>query len=215
LTTWRRDVSILYTVALVFPLIYVISPKTTWNVGTPRFIVVLTPVLALLVAQLATTYRRGLAILVVAGVVSVVTLQRMDNWFNDEPPQTTHAQGHGPRHIAQWVPRDLDALVSGLDMLRVRHLFADYWLAHRLNFDTKERIIAAESRFTGLREVGGDVVPLSDQEPRYPPYEREVERARHAFVFYEQTVGTVPIVRRLSAYGYRRHRIGAYVVYVR
>jgi hypothetical protein len=211
--TRHRNVSILYFVAIVFPFIYLISPKTSWAVGTPRFIVVLTPVLALLLAQFATTFRRGAAILLLVGVVSVVTLHRIDRWFRSEPPQTTHVKGWGPRHIAQWVPRDLGPLVSALDRLRLDRVYADYWLAHRLTFDTRERIVAAESRFTGLRVEDGQAVPLSDQKARHPPYEREVEAARHGFVFYREIVDSVPIVGRLEQQGYRPHTIGSYVVY--
>ena len=153
----RKSSSILYLVAAVFPFVYMISPKTVLSLGTPRFIVVLGPVLALLLAQVATTYVRAALLLALAGVVSVVTLQRMDEWFGQSRPPTTYAKGLGPRQTVQAVPRDLGPLVSALDTLGLKHVYADYWLAYRLDFDTRERIVAVESRFEALPSVQEDV----------------------------------------------------------
>jgi hypothetical protein len=201
----RQSSSILYVVAAVFPFIYMISPKTVFSLGTPRFIVVLGPVLALLLAQVATSYVRAAMILALAGVISVVTLHRMDEWFRQSRPPTTYAKGLGPRQTVQAVPRDLGPLVSALDRLGLKHIYADYWLAYRLDFDTRERVVAVESRFAAL--------PSFQEDVRYRPYDREVKRARHGFVFYRQTVGSVPIVPQLEQHGYRRHVVGSYVIY--
>jgi hypothetical protein len=201
----RQTSSILYVVAAVFPFVYVISPKTVFSLGTPRFIVVLSPVLALLLAQVATTYLKAALILALAALVSVVTLHRMDEWFRQSRPPATYAKGLGPRQAVQAVPRDLGPLVHALDRLGLDHVYADYWLAYRLDFDTRERIVAAESRF--------GTIPSSQEDVRYRPYDREVKRARHGFVLYRQTAGTVPIVRQLEQHGYRRHVVGSYVIY--
>jgi hypothetical protein len=209
----HKGASILYFVPALFPFIYVISPKTVSAVGTPRFIVVLTPVLALLLAQLATKYFRAAVILALAFVISVVTLHRMDLWFRGVPAQTTHAKGLGPRHIVQWVPRDLGPLISTLDVLGLDHVYADYWLAYRLDFDTRERIVAVENAFTHVKFEHGQAVPSSEQKIRYPPYNRQVQRARHGFVFYRQTVDSIPIVTQLEQHGYRRHVVDSYIVY--
>ncbi len=211
--TRRRNTSILFFVVAVFPFVYVISPKTVFALGTPRFIVVLTPILALLLAQLATNYFRAAAILALACGVSVVTLHRMDVWFRAPPAPVTHAQGLGPRHTVQWVPRDLDRLISTLDALDLDHVYADYWFAYRLNFDTRERIIAVENPFTQLSFDGGQAVPSPQPDVRYPPYDRQVRRARHGFIFYRQTVRSVPIIKRLEESAYRRYLVGSYVVY--
>jgi hypothetical protein len=201
----RTSSSILYVVAAVFPFVYMISPKTVFSLGTPRFIVVLGPVLALLLAQVATTYARAALILALAGVVSVVTLQRMDAWFRQARPPTTYAKGFGARQAVQAVPRDLGSLVSALDTLGLKHVYADYWLAYRLDFDTRERIVAAESRFAAI--------PSGQEDVRYRPYERAVRRSRHGFVFYRPTVDSVAIVPLLEQQGYRRHVVGSYVIY--
>jgi Dolichyl-phosphate-mannose-protein mannosyltransferase len=209
----RGNVTLLYAVAAVFPFIYASSPKTILALGIPRYITVVTPILALLVAQLAVTYWRGVAVLALACLVSVVTVQRMDDWFRGIPSKTNNARGLGPRHAVQWVPRDLGKLTSALDALGLRRVYADYWLAYRLDFDTKERIVAVESRFMALRPDRGQVIPAGDAGVRYPPYEREVRRARHGFVFYRQIIGSIPIVASLQRHGYRRHDVGSFVIY--
>lgn len=210
---WHRDASILYVVTAVFPFVYALSPKTSVSLGTPRFIVVLTPVLVLLLAQLATSYRRALALLVITGVVSVVTLHRMDDWFRGTPRTVTHADGLGPRHTVQWVPRDLGPLIAELDRLRLRHVYAEYWLAYRLNFDTDERLVAAGNAFQDVSVVDGQAVPSTPEPDRYPPYGREIRDSRHGFVFYRQILDSIPIVRKLERAGYRRHDVGSFVVY--
>ena len=167
-----------------------------------------------LLAQIATRYHRAVAIVVLASVISVVTLHRMNIWFGAEPRQITQAIGLGPRHTVQWVPRDLGPLVAGLDRLGIDRLYTDYWLAYRLAFDTRERIIAAENRFAGVTFDRGQAVPSASTEVRYPAYEREVRRARHGFVFYRELISSVPIITKLERHGYRRHLVDSFVVYV-
>jgi Dolichyl-phosphate-mannose-protein mannosyltransferase len=211
--TRHRTRSVLYVVAACFPFIYALSPKTVLALGIPRYLTVLTPILALLVAQLATTRTRGIVVLAVACLVSVVTVQRIDEWFRAPPSPTNNAKGAGPRHAVHWVPRDLGRLTAALEALRLRHVYADYWLAYRLDFDTHERIVAVESRFMHLRYERGRAIPVDDAAPRSQAYAREVRRARHGFVFYGQIVDTIPIVASLERHGYRRHDVGSYVVY--
>jgi len=104
-------------------------------------------------------------------------------------------------------------LISTLGVLGLDHVYADYWLAYRLDFDTRERIVAVENGFTHLTFEHGQAIPSSQQDVRYPPYNREVQRARHGFVFYRQTVGSVPIITQLEQHGYRRHVVDSYIVY--
>jgi len=206
-----RPVSLLYTVAATFPFVYALSPQTA--VLNPRFIVVLAPVLALLFAQLATTYRRAVAVLAAAFVLSTVSLVRMDGWFR-ELTGVTPANVYGPRGIVEVVPRDLDPLVAELDRLDLDRVFADYWLAYRLTFDTRERIIAAESSLAELEEVGGRVVPVTHPHVRYRPYEREVRAARAGYVLYRDLVSSVPVAAELERRGFARHEVDGYVIYV-
>ncbi len=213
--TRRQPISILYLVTAAFPLVYVLSPKTSLALGTPRFVVVLTPILALLLAQFATTYTRAVAVLAASLVVSAVTLGRMEDWFRGTPRPTTYAEGLGPRHTVQWVPRDLGPLIALLDRLQLDHVYADYWTSYRLDFDTRERIIAAESSFDRLTPDRAQATPVQGGPVRRPEYGQRVRRAPHGFVFYRQTVDSVPIVPELERRGYRPHRVGSFVVYAR
>lgn len=75
--------------------------------------------------------------------MSTGTLHKMDTYFRTVPVQPPVA------------PRDLGPLISTLDDLGVDRVYADFWLAYRLTFDTDERIIAAQNKFTELRFEGG------------------------------------------------------------
>ena len=88
-----------------------------------------------------------------------------------------------------------------------------YWTAYRLDFDTRERIVAAVSDFDRLLDDGRTAIPVPGGPSRRPDYERRVAGARHGFVFYAPTVDSVPIVPELERRGYRPHRVGTFVVY--
>ncbi len=46
-----------------------------------------------------------------------------------------------------------------------------------------------------------------------PAYVRAVERARHGFIFYRETLPTVPVVDELERFGYAAFPVGTFVVY--
>lgn len=213
----RREASLLYVVAACFPLLYALAPATLFS-QEPKYLVVLSPVLVLLVAQLASTYWRGVALVGVALGLSVATLDRMDTYFRTVPVQPPVA------------PRDLGPLISTLDELGVDRVYADFWLAYRLTFDTDERIIAAQNKFTELRFEGGQAVAGRHPFIRYPPYERDVEDARHGFVFFRESIARGAdrspgkaareraeqlqgLVMELRDHGYRDAIVGPFVVF--
>ena len=215
--TRHRTTSLLYVVALSYPFVYTLAPATFFS-QEPKYLVVLSPVLVLLVAQLATTYWRACAVLAVALVVSIATLDRMETYFRTVPAQPPAA------------PRDLQPLVSTLDRLGLDRVYADFWLAYRLTFDTDERIIASQNKFTRVNFVDGQAVASRHPFIRYPPYERKVESARHGFVLFRESIAhgadrqpgpaaTARVrelrrfVAQLTAHGYRRHVVGPFVVY--
>jgi hypothetical protein len=209
--THRENVSILYFVAIVFPFIYVLSSKAVY--GAPRFALVLTPLLALLAAQLARSFPRAVALLAIVGAVSAITLYRMEEWFTATPPKTSYAHGVGPRHVSQWVPWNLGPLVSTLDRLHLDHVYTDYWIAYRLDFDTRERIVAASNYLRGVTFDHGQAIANAPPADRWPPYTLAVKRARHGFVFYRPIVNTSPIIPQLRSHGYRAYTVDTFVVY--
>jgi hypothetical protein len=213
----HRNTSVLYVVALAFPFLYTLAPATFFS-QEPKYLVVLSPVLVLLVAQLATTYWRAVAVVAVALVLTTATLDRMETYFRTVPAQPPAA------------PRDLGPLIATLDRLGLDRVYADFWLAYRLTFDTDERIVAAQNKFTNLSFAGGQAVASRHPFIRYPPYERKVEAARHGFVLFRESIAhgadrqpgpeaaarveqLSRFVSQLSAHGYTRHVVGPFAVY--
>jgi 4-amino-4-deoxy-L-arabinose transferase-like glycosyltransferase len=192
----RRNSSILYLVAAVFPFVWALSPLTFIEYE-PRYLVIFTPVLVLLVAQLMTTWGRAAVVLAAAAALSVVFLHRMETL----PPDlngVTEARGLAP-------------LVSVLDRLGLHRVYAEYWASYVLDFDTRERIVAAENKFTSVRFVDGRPVLPDDPFVRYPRYQDEVKAAPDGFVFFRGN--SIPILPALVRHGYRAYPVGQYVVY--
>jgi dolichyl-phosphate-mannose-protein mannosyltransferase len=213
----HRDSSVLYVVALAYPFVYTLAPATFFS-QEPKYLVVLSPVLVLLLAQLATTYWRAVVVLATAVVLSIATLDRMETYFRTVPPRPPAA------------PRDLGPLIATLDRLGLDRVYADFWLAYRLTFDTDERIVASQNKFTQLRFADGQAVASRHPFIRYPPYERKVEAARHGFVFFRESIARgadrqpgpeaaarvkelARFVSELSAHGYGRTVVGPFIVY--
>jgi 4-amino-4-deoxy-L-arabinose transferase-like glycosyltransferase len=199
--SWATPASLLYVVSIVFMVAWPVSHRVTLLTSHPVYLVVVSPVLALLLAQLATSELRAVTLVVLVGLVSVVTLHRMDVWFRlDE---------------ARWppaVPRSFAPLAETLDRLGVDHVYANYWVAYRLAFDTRERIAAAQNPYTPLVVEHGQLVPFPDPPVRYRPFQRDVRASRHAFIYFRYD----PIPRRvLARHGYRRHVVGPFAVYAR
>lgn len=134
-------------VMVTYPLLFAAFP-TSWFLNDPRYLTFLPAagviVAVWLLARSPVALRVAAAgALVVLGVRGVqATLDIVDQPF-------------------RWdvVAGDLDPLLDGLDDHGIDALFADYWIAHRLDFETDEAVIAA---------------PLQDI--RYPPYEDAVRR---------------------------------------
>ncbi len=197
----KRSVSLLYLAAAVFPLLYALPSKTSYIEGWPEYTEPIVPIIALLLAQLATTYRRAVCLLVLAGLVTAVTIHRMD--VASRVPQPLPA-----------APGNFTPLIDTLSRLGLDRVYADYWIAYVLDFDSKEKIIAVENQFRSLRFRGGQVTPLPDPYVHYRPYQTEVQAARHGFVFWKRTYRTVPAVSGLlTRHGYRRVFVGPFVIF--
>jgi len=148
---WWRSPSpatrLLYVVTACFGFVYALSPST-WIVDEPRYVVMLLPVLVLLVGQALTTVRRA-AVAVVAGVA----LSTLVLW------QLTTSPEFERRADGLFVPRTFAPLLEELERNGPRHVFAGYWVAYRLDFETDERLVAAEATLPTLSLHGGRVVP--------------------------------------------------------
>lgn len=212
-----RPASLLYLTAAVFPFVYAVAPQTLLS-HEPRYLVVASPIVVLLLASLGTSFRRACVVLAVLLTVSIVTLERMETHLETVPTRPPAA------------PRDLGPLVTVLDELGLDRVYADFWVAYRLTFDTDERIVAAQNKLERVGVVDGRVIASRHPSIRHRPYEREVEAARHGFVFFRTSILTgadrspgAPARRRsrqlralvaeLRGYGYRRVPVGPFEVY--
>jgi 4-amino-4-deoxy-L-arabinose transferase-like glycosyltransferase len=193
--------SLLYVVGAAFVLIWPISHRVTLLTSHPVYLIVISPVLALLVAQRATGLGRAVPLFALAALVSVVSLHRMDVWYRTDTD-----------HWPATLPRSFAPLSATLERLGVHRIYADYWIAYRLSFDTRERVISTEYTYTGLKAKDGRLVPSPEPRTRYSPWQREVEHSDHGFVVFRQD----PMPRRLLAsHGYERHVVGPFAVYAR
>jgi hypothetical protein len=207
----NRPASLLFVTALLFPVLYVLAPYTAGVTGNPRYLTVIVPVLALLAAMPVRTAAAGGVLLAGATALSFVTLSRANAWFQETPHPTTQVRGLGARDVNMLVPRDLGPLIASLERLRVKHVYTDYWLAYRLDFDSHEQITATENRLIGMTFQGRQATPTL-LHTRYEPYARAVAAAPHSFLFYRRLVASADVVPKLLAHGYRRHDLGTYVL---
>lgn len=219
----RRDVSILYTVALVFPFVYALSAMTVHNPADPRYLMALVPVLVLLVAQVGTTFPRGVAVLALAAVVCFATLHRMNSWLDQpvagfpSPSSGAFVAGLDPAH-AHGEPigvstADIRALIATLDRLGISEVYSDYWAAYQLAFDTKERIVGIELKPLSVTFAHGVAVVPFSKYVRTFAYERRVQAARRqGFVFFAETAGGNPVAEQLERHAYRRYAVGPFLV---
>ncbi len=197
----RANRSLLYAVAAAFPLIWALSRRVSFLTATPRFLIVLTPVIALLLAQAGRRIGAAVALVAVALAISIVSLNRMD----------ADARAFHP-HGLPVTPRNISPLEARLRGLHLDHVYADYWIAYRLDFDSHERIVASEiDPVHGSLGVGG--LAVAGTTPRYPPYAEAVRAHRHGFVFFRRSLGPRPIAAQLRARGYRRVVVGPFVIF--
>ena len=148
---------VLLVIAAVFPLVYAISPLT--SVGDiAGYVVVLMPVIALILTAWIRTTTQAVAL---AGVVVVLmagnTLRLQHDYSTGDAAQFSHLGTHVP------IPRDFGPLYDELDRLGIKRLYASYWIAHRISYETGERIIAGEMRPEALRSApNGAIIPKPD-----------------------------------------------------
>jgi len=137
---WRRPprLELLLVVAAAYPFLMAVSPASFYT-GEPRYLFLLSPVLALLLAAVLATPVRQLGCLALVTVLSVVAIHRMagGNPLNPRPK--------------------LDAVIAALDAQHVDRVFAPYLIAYRLTFDSGERIVATPFDAVRSRSLDGEV----------------------------------------------------------
>ena len=186
---WRSGgpMLLISIIVVAYPFLYSLSPFT-WYLSEPRYLILLIPFVALLFAWLLR--RSAIATILVASFMA--SLSVVGIWAATENDALT------PDIVGTVVPTDMDPLVARLDRLEVRYVYAHYWIAYRLAFESDERIIATAPEF-----------------PRYPPFNDAVNaaEAEAAHVFVEGTPDD-PAFAEEHGSGYRRMTTGGFVIYV-
>jgi hypothetical protein len=223
---WRRRRSptahLLFGTVAAFPFLYALSPST-WLVDEPRYVVVLLPVLALLVAQACATVPRA-----AVAVAASVTLSAFVLWHLTTTPEFVE------RADGLFVPRDFRPLIAELETRGPRRLFAGYWIAYRTDFESRERIVAAEATLRTLARRNGrllPVVPRKKDENRHAEFDTVVRTDPDpGFVFLRDTPAMhVESLRTRAGYeletararvvleraGYERTVVGPFAIYRR
>lgn len=145
---WRRPpgLGLLLVVAGAYPFLFAVSPAS-YYVGEPRYLYLLSPVIALLLGRLLVNRAGQVVGLVAVAGLSVATLVHMggDNPVNPRAP--------------------LRPLIAALDAHRVNRVFSPYLVAHRIDLDSHERIIATP--FTFVRSRDYDRMVRASPSPAY------------------------------------------------
>jgi 4-amino-4-deoxy-L-arabinose transferase-like glycosyltransferase len=182
----RRALEPLVAIVIVLPFLYALS-GFTYDRIEPRYLELLAPLLAVVVAALLTDVRVAAVALAAAVGLSFASLVELRD-----------AGGIAPGAPDVRAPTTVEPLVDVLDRHGVTRARADYWVAYRVTFLTRERIVVAPNEGS-----------------RYPPYdERVAESDRVARIFVAGSRSEAPARAPLLADGYTRVTAGPYVVYV-
>jgi hypothetical protein len=149
----RDGIGLPLLVAATYPIIWGVFP-VSGVVGEGRYVMFLHPFLALLLARAALNVpARGVTTAgLVAGAIAL-------SWAG--------AARIGPVSSAlaldEPVPRNTGSLIRVLERAHVHHFYGNYWVAYRVAFETRERIIGSPTTDTRYarydREVAADANP--------------------------------------------------------
>ena len=179
----RRAHELLLVTAVVFPFLYASSTFAHY-ILEPRYLVLFAPIPVFLIARVAV--KRDLTAALAIALALVVSLAGL--------AEMQHQDSYRPRLGGRAIPKDLTPLVRFLDHEHVTRVYANYWLAYRLSFETRERILATSTGF--VRDQKADRLV------------RESPNAAYVFM----SVQPRPL---LEARGYRRIESDGYVLYMR
>ena len=198
----RAGIAPLLLAGVIFLVLYVVSPYT-YLTAEPRYLTFVLPIIVLVISA---TLRRPAPVIVglaIACGMSIAGLAIM------ERQHLTLVSVDGAS-----VPADFQPLIRTLGQARVHDVFASYWVAYRLGFESRERIIASPSRQIHYETVDGRVVSdlAHSRYARWDMLVRSNRGAAHVFVTGAQQEREAR--RLLLAAGYRRIEGDGFVVYL-
>lgn len=124
-----------------FPFLFALNPFGM-TFGNLRYLIFLAPLLALPLLRIPTGAIMTPSVLSALLLVTTLTLTQMSSITE---------------HIAGVVP-EMDPLVAVLDEEGVEHVWADYWIAYRLAFESDESVVAAPTSILNRYEPYTDAV---------------------------------------------------------
>jgi hypothetical protein len=197
--------TLLLLVVLLFPVFYFISPYT-WLQNEPRYLTLVMPVFALLIAYALTTPLRAAAALACAVALTAAGFVELDR----HNVAAFHTEG-----VA--VPSKLAPVVDTLRAHHVDYAFASYWIAWRLTFESDLHIVGAKSSYAHPFARNGRVYPGDPNNDLGidPRYYREAELHRNVAHVFVLGGNVEPRVRALlRRTGYHRLVRGGFAVWL-
>jgi 4-amino-4-deoxy-L-arabinose transferase-like glycosyltransferase len=171
----RRRLSLFLLICVLLPVFYFVSPYT-WLQSEPRYLTLVLPVFAVLIAAGLTTPVRATAALAVALALTVSGLVELDR--HDVVAFRTEGTA---------VPSSIDPVLSTLRAHGLHYAFASYWIAWRITFESDTKLIGAKAAYANPIARGGRVYPGDPHDDLGidPTYYLEAEKHRdvaHVFV---------------------------------
>jgi hypothetical protein len=147
---------LLLAMILAYPFLFALSPYS-WFVAHPRYLYYLTPILALLIARgLVALKWQGIAV----GLVVTITLSTA-GFAIMHRDGVFFASAEGV-----LIPEDLGDAFDFMTARGIDHVYADYWLAYIVAFESGERITATPYR-GALRNFEADAAVRAVPDPAY------------------------------------------------
>jgi 4-amino-4-deoxy-L-arabinose transferase-like glycosyltransferase len=181
-----RPLELWLAIAVALPFLYALS-RFAYYVAEPRYLVLLSPVPALLLGWVGVRNRLGPVVLAAAAGLSVAGLAKLESQgrFAPHAPDVRMSTNLGP-------------LVNLLERECADRVLANYWVAYPITFESRERVVATSTGFV-----------------RYVPHDRLVRSSPHpARVFVAGTAAESLARPTLEARGYRRLVVPGFVAYV-
>jgi hypothetical protein len=200
-----RRLAPLLLVAAIFPLFYFVSPYT-WLQSEPRYLTLVMPVFALLIASALTSAARAAAVFGCVLALTVAGFVELDR--HDVVAFRTEGVA---------VPSDLGPVLTTLRSNHLTYAYASYWVAWRITFESQLHVVGAKASYAHPFARAGRVHPGDPPNDLGidPVYYREAERHRnaaHVFVVGGDVEPHVaPLLRRT---GYHRIIAGRFSVWL-
>jgi hypothetical protein len=183
----------LLLVVAIFPVFYFVSPYT-WLQSEPRYLTLVLPLFALLIASALTTVVRAGAMLACVLALTAAGFVELDR--HDVAAFRTEGVA---------VPRSLTPVLDTLRAHRLGYAYASYWIAWRITFESQLHVVGAKSSYAHPFVRAGRVHPGDPPNDLGidPTYYREAERPRdaaHVFVLGGDVEPRVAPVLRKARY---------------